>query len=579
MAASTSSGQFRAFLDRDWKQWLEEAPEVATAVGYPGFNDRWNDDSPAGIAARRAHLAECRARIDRFDRATLSAEERRNFDLYLELLDAAEDGLRFGDDPYPFHFGMPHNLWMPLTQLDGIQQSATHISDIQPLETRKDYEDLLARFGAYPAAIDVTLALLADGLARGYSPPRVTLPGLPDQITAQIPSDPSASPVLKPFREFASGISTADREELRARAVMLYRERIVPALTKMREYLATTYIPRCREEIGASALPHGSDYYAYLVRWQTTTDLTPQQVHDIGLAEVRRLRAEMETVIRSTGFTGSFAEFCQYLRTEPTFYFESADELLDAYRVIAKRVDPALGRLFGRLPRSQYGILPVPEFAAPTAPGAYYISGAPTTGRPGYFYANPFKIDVRPKWEMEALTLHEAVPGHHLQLSLAQELDGLPDFRRETGPTAFVEGWGLYAESLGEELGFLKDPYSKFGQLTYDMWRSIRLVVDTGMHALGWSREQAMQFFRDNTGKSDQDIRVEVDRYIVWPGQALAYKIGQLKFRELRTRAEQKLGAKFDVRAFHDVVLGQGAVPLGQLTAQVHEWIDAKLAG
>jgi uncharacterized protein (DUF885 family) len=569
---------FRAFLDHDWKQWLEEAPEVATAVGYPGLNDRWNDDSPAGVAARRAHLAHCLVRLDEFPRASLPAEDRLNYDLYRELLVTAEEGLGFGDDPYPFHFGMPHNLWMPLTQLDGVHQNAAQIVNLQPLSNRREYDDLLARFEAYPAAIDTTRALLVAGLAKGYSPPRVTLVGLADQITAQIPADPTQSPILKAFQEFPAGISPSDRDELNRRAISIYTEKIAPALAAFRDFLVTSYVPHCRESIAAAALPRGAEHYAFLVRWQTTTDLSPQQVHDIGLAEVRRLRTEMDTVIRSTGFTGTFAEFCDYLRTDPKFYFSSPDELLDAYRVLAKKVDPLLGRLFGRLPRSQYGILPVPDFSAPVAPSAYYMSGAPTTGRPGYFFANTYKIGVRPRWEMEALCLHEAVPGHHLQISVAQEIEDLPEFRRETGVTAFIEGWGLYAESLGSELGLYKDPYSRFGQLTYDMWRSIRLVVDTGMHALGWSRDQAIQFFRENTGKSDQDIRVEVDRYIVWPGQALAYKIGQLKFRELRTLAEQQLGDRFDVRGFHDAALGQGAVPLGQLTAQVHRWIETQRA-
>ena len=281
--------------------------------------------------------------------------------------------------------------------------------------------------------------------------------------------------------------------------------------------------------------------------------------------------------MRTTGFTGTFTEFNEYLRTDPKFFFGTAEELLDGYRVIAKKIDPTLGRIFGRLPRAPYGVLPVPEYSAPTAPSAYYFPGAPKTGRPGYFYANTFKVGTRPRWEMEALTLHEAVPGHHLQIALAQEIEGLPDFRRESGFTAFVEGWGLYAESLGEELGLYRDPYSKFGQLTYDIWRSIRLVVDTGMHALGWTREQAIRFFRDNSGKSDQDIQVEVDRYIVWPGQALAYKIGQLKIRELRTLAERRLGDRFDLRAFHDTVLEQGAVTLGVLTEHIERWVDSRM--
>ncbi|MGI0155098.1 MAG: DUF885 domain-containing protein, partial [Thermoplasmata archaeon] len=532
---SSASREFRAFIDRDWTAWMRDAPEVATAVGFPGLNDRWNDDSAAGVAARRVHLAESRAKLDRFDRDSLSDSERVNHDLYRELLTGAEAGLEFGLEAFPFRLGTPHNLRMPLNQLEGVQLSAADISDVQPLETVRDFEDLLARLDAYPLAVDNNIALLEAGKGLGFSPPRVTLLGVPDQIRAQLVPEPMQSAVLKSFRDFPRGIPPSERERLAAAGSRLYRERVAPALRRLSEYLETAYLPHCRDSVAASALPHGSELYAYLVRWQTTTDLTPQQIHEIGLAEVRRIRGEMDALIQSTGFSGSFGEFNEFIRTDPTFFYDSPDALLDGYRVIAKKIDPMLSRLFGRLPRNTYGVLPVPEYRAPTAPGAYYISGAPTAGRPGYFYANTYKVDVRPKWEMEALTLHEAVPGHHLQLSLAQEPVDLPEFRRETGFTAFVEGWGLYAESLGEELGLYRDPYSKFGQLTYDIWRSIRLVVDTGLHALGWSRDRAIQFFRENSGKSDQDIRVEVDRYIVWPGQALAYKIGQLKIRELRT--------------------------------------------
>jgi uncharacterized protein (DUF885 family) len=575
---STASAEFRAFLDRDWKQWLEEAPEIATAVGYPGLNDRWNDDSMAGIAARRHHLAESLRNVDRYDRDALTPGEQRNHDLYRELLVSTEEGLTFGHDPLPFRFGSPHNLRMPINQLEGIQLSASDLGDIQPLDTVRDYEDLLARLRRYPVAVDHTIALLEAGRTLGFSPPRITLVGLPDQIRSQLLPDALSSPVLKPFRRFPTSIPAGVCVRLSADALRIYQEHVAPALTRLLEYLETEYLPRCRATIAAGDLPNGAAMYAYLVKWQTTTDLTPQQVHDIGMGEVRRIRAEMETLIRSTGFSGSFAEFNTYLRTDPKFFYDSPEALLDGYRAIAKKIDPALGRLFGRLPRTPYGVLPVPDYRAPTAPGAYYIAGAATTGRPGYFYANTFKVGVRPRWEMEALTLHEAVPGHHLQISLAQEPEDLPEFRRQTGFTAFVEGWGLYAESLGEELGLYQDAYSKFGQLTYDMWRSIRLVVDTGIHALGWSRDQAIRFFRENSGKSDQDIQVEVDRYIVWPGQALAYKIGQLKIRELRTLAEQRLGNRFDVRAFHDRVLEQGALPLGQLSAALQTWIDSRAA-
>ena len=287
----------------------------------------------------------------------------------------------------------------------------------------------------------------------------------------------------------------------------------------------------------------------------------------------------MEQIARSTGFRGTLSEFNDFLRTDPRFRFGRAEDLIDAYRVVAKRTDPALARLFGVLPRLPYGVLPVPGFRAPVSPAAYYIPGAPATGRPGYFYANTFDLTARPRWEMEALSLHESVPGHHLQIALGLEIEDAPEFRKFAGYSAFVEGWGLYAESLGEELGLYTDPYSKFGQLTFDMWRSIRLVVDTGMHALGWSRDRAVQFFRDNTGKSDLDIGVEVDRYIVWPGQALAYKLGQLKIRELRTLAEKRLGDRFDVRAFHDLVLEQGALPLAALERRVGDWLDRMSKG
>ena len=315
------------------------------------------------------------------------------------------------------------------------------------------------------------------------------------------------------------------------------------------------------------------------MRWQTTTNLTPQQIHEIGLVEVKRIRAEMDKVIASTGFSGSFHDFTEFLRTDPRFYYDKAEDLVNGYRIIAKKADPQLAHLFGKLPRLPYGVTPIPDFKAPSQTTAYYQPGAPSAGRPGQYFVNTYNLHARPKWEMEALSIHEAVPGHHIQIALAQELEGAPEFRKHVGYSAFVEGWALYAESLGEEMGFYTDPYSKFGQLTYEMWRAVRLVVDTGMHAMGWTRQQAIDYFREHTGKTDQDITVEVDRYIVWPGQALAYKIGQMKIRELRREAEAKLGAKFDVRKFHDAVLEQGAVPLGLLEKHMKGWIAAQAAG
>jgi len=291
---------------------------------------------------------------------------------------------------------------------------------------------------------------------------------------------------------------------------------------------------------------------------------------------VKRIRSEMDSLIKSTGFKGGFPEFAEFLRTDPQFYFETAEELLDAYRVIAKKIDPELPRFFGQLPRLPYGILPVPAYDEKTQTTAYYMRGSVETGRPGYFYANTYNLKSRPKWEMEALTIHEAVPGHHLQIALSQELEDVSEFRKYTSYTAFVEGWGLYSESLGGEMGFYKDPYSKFGQLTYEMWRAIRLVVDTGIHGMGWSRQQAIDYFKENAAKTEHDITVEVDRYIAWPGQALAYKIGELKIKELRAKAENILGENFDIRKFHDAVLENGAIPLEVLEEKIEAWIAAE---
>jgi uncharacterized protein (DUF885 family) len=324
-----------------------------------------------------------------------------------------------------------------------------------------------------------------------------------------------------------------------------------------------------------SDLPDGEAWYAHLVRVYTTTNVTPKEVHELGLSEVARIRDAMAVVEEEAGYAGRRDEFLEFLRTDDQFFYSSAAELLRGYRDIAKRVDPELPRLFGTLPRLPYGVSPVPDHEAPSTTTAYYLRGSPTTGRPGMFAANTYDLRSRPKWEMEALTLHEAVPGHHLQISLAAELEGVPPFRALGGYTAFVEGWGLYAESLGAEMGFYADPFSRFGQLAYEMWRAVRLVVDTGIHTLGWQRQQAIDYFADNTGKARHDVAVEVDRYISWPAQALAYKIGQLTFSRLRAQAKEQLGPRFDVRRFHDFVLGAGALPLDVLEQRTAGWLAA----
>ena len=564
--------KFRTYLDADWKHWMEEYPEVATSVGYPGQDARWPDDSPAGIQRRDKHLAESIAQLKAIHRDALPANEQLNFDLYSQLLDASHEGLKYGDDPFPFRFVVPHSLWMPINQMEGVQQGAADALENTPHHSVAEYEIILERMKALPAYVDQQTDLLKEGLKRGYTPPKITLRDLPKQIADLIPSDPMASALLQPFTEFPSSISESDRARLTDQAKQIYTSSVAPAFQRLHDYVANTYLPACRDNIAATSLPDGNAAYAHHVRWQTTTNLTPQQIHEIGLSEVKRIRGEMDKIIASVNFKGSFHDFTEFLRTDPRFYYDKADDLVNGYRVIAKRIDPELAHEFGKLPRLPYGVCQIPDFKAPSQTTAYYQPGSPAVGRPGCYFVNTYNLHARPKWEMEALSLHESVPGHHLQLSLAQEVENVPEFRKHVGYSAFVEGWALYSESLGEELGLLKDPYSKFGQLTYEMWRAVRLVVDTGMHSMGWSREQAIQFFKDNTGKTDQDITVEVDRYIVWPGQALAYKLGQLKIRELRTEAEKK-GAAFNVRKFHDAVLESGSIPLDVLETHIHAWL------
>jgi uncharacterized protein (DUF885 family) len=567
-AQSDEAQRFRAFLADDWKRWMQDYPEFASEVGFPGQNRRWTDESLAGRETRIQHLQESLNAMKQFHREQLPANEKLNYDLYLKRLQIADEGLQYGGTALG-----GGNVWIPITQMDGVQQQPAGILALMPHQTVSEYEDILARMQALPELVDQTIGEMKEGLQKGYSPPKITMRDVPKQVEDLIPTDPLKSALLQPFGEFPAGIGEADRAKLTERAKQIYTSVEVPAYRRLHEYLVSTYIPACRGTIAASDLPNGAAAYAYAVRWHTTTNLTPAQIHEIGLSEVKRIRVEMNKVIQSSGFKRSFRDFAEFLRTDPQFYYDKPEDLVNGYRVIVKKIDPELAHEFGKLPRLTYGVTPIPDFKAPSQTTAYYQPGSPQAGRAGQYFVNTYNLKARPKWEMEALSLHESVPGHHLQIALAQEMEGVPEFRKYLDYTAFGEGWGLYAESLGEEVGMYKDPYSKFGQLTYEMWRAVRLVVDTGMHSMGWTRQQAIDFFRENTSKTDQDITVEVDRYIVWPGQALAYKIGQMKIRELRTRAEKELGNRFDVRKFHDAVLEQGDVPLDLLEAHVNAWM------
>jgi uncharacterized protein (DUF885 family) len=390
--------------------------------------------------------------------------------------------------------------------------------------------------------------------------------------------DPEKSAFFTPFKTFPKDVSAADQERLKAAGKDAIAKNVIPAFRKFKDYFVKEYLPACYPQVGIWQIPNGNEYYAYLARSYTTTNLTPEQIHQKGLSEVARIRAEMEKIKTQVGFKGSLHEFFDYLRTDKKFFYKTPEELLEAYRAMSKRIDPELVKVFKTLPRTPYGVVPIPDNIAPDTTTAYYNSPAADGSRAGRYYVNLYKPEVRPKWEMMALSLHESVPGHHLQLSLQQELGELPNFRKYGGYTAFIEGWGLYSESLGEDMGLYDDPYSKFGQLTYEMWRAVRLVVDTGMHYYKWDRQRAIDYFKDNAAKTDQDIVNEIDRYISDPGQALAYKIGELKLKELRQRSKDQLGDKFDIREFHDAVLLAGALPLDILEKNVDKWIAKKKA-
>jgi uncharacterized protein (DUF885 family) len=399
---------------------------------------------------------------------------------------------------------------------------------------------------------------------------------VPAQIDRQLVSNAEESGFYRPFKQMPASMPAAEQAKLRAAAKQAVETKVLPAYKRFKEFFVNEYLPASYDNVGVWQRPHGDAAYAFYVRQYTTTDLTPDQIHEIGLKEVARIKAEMEKVKSETGFTGTMPEFFNFLRTDPRFFYKTPEELLTSYRARAKTIDPLLVKLFKTLPRLPYGVEPIPAVEAPDTTTAYYSQGSADGTRAGTYFVNLYQPETRPKWEMMALSLHESVPGHHLQISRGMEVGDIPNFRRYGYYSAFGEGWGLYAESLGYEMGLYNDPYDKFGQLTYDMWRAVRLVVDTGIHAKRWSRKQAIDYFMENAAKTEQDVTNEVDRYIAWPGQALSYKIGQLKIREMRTYAEKELGKDFDVREFHDVVLGSGAVPLDVLEKIVKAWVNDK---
>jgi len=559
------SERFKEIVDMTYDYTMLSHPEYATYLGDPRGQDRWTDNSEVITRQREQDGKILLAALANINRDALSATELVNYDLLYDIQERDIEGQQFP------------NEYMPLNQMGGVQQDIAQMMAIMQPKNAEDYSNMISRLEKTPEVVDQTIAWMRKGMEAGVTPPAITLRDVPQQIRNQLVDEADKSPLLGAFQKFPANVDSLQQESLKKQANAAFSEKIAPAFEKLLIFVENEYIPAARKSIAMRELPNGEAWYAYNVKQLTTTDLTPEQIHEIGLSEVKRIRGEMKDIIKSTDFEGSFEDFLVFLRTDPQFYHTTKEGLLREYRDIAKRADPELMKLFGKLPRTPYGVIPVPSYAEKSQTTAYYQGGSVKAGRPGNFFANTYALDTRPRWEMEALTLHEAVPGHHLQLALQDELEDVPWFRRAGGYTAFIEGWGLYSESLGVEMGFYQDPYSKFGQLTYEMWRAIRLVVDTGMHHLGWSRQQAIDYFMKNAGKQEHDVIVEVDRYIVWPGQALAYKIGELKIKELRAWATDELGEDFDIRGFHDEVLGKGALPLSVLEANIKSWVKGQM--
>ncbi|MEI4550668.1 DUF885 domain-containing protein [Pseudoalteromonas spongiae] len=517
--------------------------------------------SPDFLANNHAKNVAFLARLNAVDVSALDEQNRINHAIIVSQVQNTVDEYDFNAH------------YMPLTSEFGFHSALSFMVSRSSFKTVEDYQLYLKRLAGVPRYFEQNIAWMKKGIAIGLTQPKPVLLGYEDSINAFIVKSPELSEFYKPFKNKPEHISDADFAKLKTQAQSIISNSVIPSYQSYLSFFETEYAPNARAEIGISTTPNGSEFYQNRVKHYTTTDMTAEQVHQLGLAEVKRIRDEMQQVIAKTGFTGSFAEFVQFLRTDPQFYAKSAEQLLKEASFIAKKADAQLPKFFKLLPRTPYGVAPVPDSIAPKYTTGRYV-GANKDTAPGYYWVNTYGLDKRPLYVLEALTLHEAVPGHHLQISLNKELENVPGYRRSHYISAFGEGWGLYSEYLGKEMGFYQDAYSDFGRLTYEMWRAARLVVDTGMHMFGWSRERAMTFMQDNSALSLHNIKTETDRYISWPGQALSYKIGELTIKRLRKKTEQALGAEFDIREFHFQILKNGSLPLNLLEEQIDAYIE-----
>ena len=550
--------KFEEFLDENWETTLEKSPYFASLLGDKRYDDKVSSNSVADFYDNRDYEEYVLKVLDSINSDNLSEENQLNYRLLKLDYEVSLEGRK-----YP-------SFYMRLNQRGGVQDYYDYGNRLN-FTTEADYLNWFERVKGYTQNVKNSLINNREGLSKGYTQPRLVTEGVVSQIESLLDAEIDSHPYLRVFLGSAEVLGKDDAQKLISEVKTYILEELNPAYQELATFLREEYLPQSRTGIGIKEVPNGREWYEYLARYHTTTDLTPDEIHEIGLQEVARIRSEMEDVMDSVAWEGDFRSFLEFLRTDPQFYYETGEELLDAYRAMSKKIDAYMPTLFNKLPRAPYGVIPIPMESAPFTTTAYY--NAPSAGRPGYFYANLYKPETRPKYEIPVLTVHEAVPGHHHQISLAQELENVPNFRNYLSFTAFVEGWGLYSEQLGESMGLYEDPYDKIGQLTYDMWRAIRLVVDTGMHYKDWTRDDAINLFLENTAKTQQDIENEVDRYIAWPGQALAYKIGQLKIMELRDKAKAELGDNFDIRDYHDFILSFGSIPLSIMEEKVDEFI------
>lgn len=566
--AQTASERLRTLFDQRWEYGLRESPLLATNMGDRRFNDRLPEVGLAAEGRRTDSTRAFLARLHAIPRDSLSRAEQINRDI-------AERGMRESIESSELG-----GFLIPISNREGFHTGFPELHQRIPLRTTEDYRNYTARLAGFRKYSAGHIELMREGVKRGMTLPVISLDGIEETITPHIVTDPTKSLLWKPFTEFPATVPAGDRAALTAAGRSAIMSGVVAGYQDFLNFILKEYRPGARKTLGASQLPNGKAFYAQRVRSYTTLDdATPESVHETGLREVARIRAAMDSVMRTAGWTGDHKSFIKFLRTDPRFYAKTPRELMEKNAYFLKLMEGELPRLFGKLPRMSYGIKTIPDYIAPRTTTAYYGQPAGDGTRAGTYWINVYDLPSRPLYEIEALASHEAVPGHHLQIALQQELTDVPIFRRFSGATAFVEGWALYSESLGKEVGFYKDPYSEFGRLSYDMWRACRLVIDTGIHSKGWTRQQAIDYLADNSALTLTNITNEVDRYIAWPGQAIAYKTGQMKIRELRTEAERELGAKFDVRAFHDVVLGSGSVPLTVLVENVRQWIGSQKAG